>query len=270
MFYNAKSGNIKIENTDMDYISFGKGKKNLVMIPGLGDGLKTVKGSAIIMAIMYKLYAKDYTVYVFSRKNQLEEGYSTKDMARDQKIAMEKLGITKANFFGVSHGGMISQYIAIDYPELVEKLILAVTLSKQNETVQQTVSNWIDMAAKNDYKSLFIDTSEKTYSEKYLRKYRPFYFILGSIGKPNNFNRFIIQAKSCINHNTYNELEKINCPTLIVGGDNDLIVGKNTSEEIAGKIKNSKLIIYKGLGHGTYTEAKDFNHQVIEFLKKEE
>ena len=44
MFYNAANGNIIIGNTDMDYISFGKGDKNLIMIPGLGDGLKTVKG----------------------------------------------------------------------------------------------------------------------------------------------------------------------------------------------------------------------------------
>ena len=67
----------------MDYICFGKGKKNLIMIPGLGDGLKTVKGMAIPFSIMYKKYAEDYRVYVFSRKNKLEEGYSTKDMAKE-------------------------------------------------------------------------------------------------------------------------------------------------------------------------------------------
>ena len=73
MFYNAKNGNIKIENTTMDYISFGNGNKNLVMIAGLGDGLKTVKGLATPFALMYRNYAKDYKVYVFSRKNQLEK-----------------------------------------------------------------------------------------------------------------------------------------------------------------------------------------------------
>ena len=40
MFYNAKNGNIRIDNTDMDYISFGNGQKNLIMVPGLSDGLK--------------------------------------------------------------------------------------------------------------------------------------------------------------------------------------------------------------------------------------
>ena len=44
MFYNAKNNNIKIGQSDIDYICFGKGNKNLIIIPGLGDGLRTVKG----------------------------------------------------------------------------------------------------------------------------------------------------------------------------------------------------------------------------------
>lgn len=65
------------------------------MIPGLGDGIKTVKSSATVFAIMYRASAKDYKVYVFSRKNKLEEGYSTKDRAKDQAEVMKKLGIGK-------------------------------------------------------------------------------------------------------------------------------------------------------------------------------
>jgi pimeloyl-ACP methyl ester carboxylesterase len=130
MFYNAKNGKVKIGNTDMDYISFGKGEKNLIMIPGLGDGLKTVHGSAVTMAVMYRHYAKMYKVYVFSRKNLMEERYTTREMAKDQVSAMEKLGITKADVLGVSQGGMIAQFIAIDYPEFVEKLVLAVGIIK--------------------------------------------------------------------------------------------------------------------------------------------
>ncbi len=72
MFYNAQNGNIIINNTDMEYISFGYGKKTLIIIPGLGDALKTVKGTASAFALMYRIFAKDYKVYVFSRKNELE------------------------------------------------------------------------------------------------------------------------------------------------------------------------------------------------------
>lgn len=267
MFWNAKNGSVRIDDTDMDYITFGKGNAPLVMIPGLGDGLTTVKGMALPMAARYRIYAKDFTVYMFSRKNFLKEGASTRDMAGDLAKAMKILGIKKANVLGVSQGGMIAQYLAVDFPDLAERLILAVTLSKPNKTAQGVLERWIAFAEQKDYKSLFIDTVEKSYSEKYLKKHRIQYPLLTSVGKPEDFGRFLIQAKACLNHNTYSELERISCPTLIIGGKCDKIVGPAASQEMAQKIKNCELMMYDALGHAAYEEAKDFNKLVINFLQ---
>ena len=55
----------------MDYVTFGKGKQPLVIIPGLGDGLQTVKGMAQMLSLAYREFAKIYKVYVFSRINEL-------------------------------------------------------------------------------------------------------------------------------------------------------------------------------------------------------
>lgn len=266
MFYNAREGKVKVGLTDMDYVTFGHGEKPFIIIPGLGDGLKTVKGTKIILAIMYKIFAKDYKVYIFSRKNHIEEGYSTRDMAKDQMIAMENLGLKDAHIMGISQGGMISQFLAIDYPEMVDRLVIGVSLSKQNDIIQKVVKKWITFAENNDYKNLIIDTMEKLYSEDKLKRYRVIYPILTRVGKPKDFNRFIVQANACLNHNSYDELYKIKCPTLIIGGENDKVVGHNPSREMAERINNSKLILYKDLGHGVYEEAKDFNQQVLEFL----
>lgn len=268
MLLNAKNGVVTLGDTEMDYISFGKGEKILIILPGLGDGLTTVKGMALPFAITYREYAANYKVYMFSRKNRLIEGYSTRDMAKDQAVAMEILGISKADIMGISQGGMLAQYLAIDYPNLVNKLILAVTLSKQNETVQRVVKNWIEMAEHKDYKSLIIDTIKNSYSERYQKRHRFLYPLLSRVGKPNDFKRFLIQANSCICHNAYSELDNIECPTLIVGGDCDKIVESNSSVEIADRIRDSQLFMYKGLGHATYEEAKDFNARVLNFLKR--
>ena len=268
LFWEAKNGSIQIGNTDMNYVSFGKGNNVLIMLPGLGDGLTTVKGLAVPMAMTYRMYVKDYKVYVFSRKNKLEKGYSTRDMARDQARAMKKLGIHKAKVLGISQGGMIAQYLAIDYPELIEKLVLAVTLSKQNKFIQSAVRKWILMAEQKKHKNLMIDIAENSYSERYLKKYRLLYPILGKVGKPKDYARFLVQAESCIKHNSYSELDKILCPTLIIGGDSDRIVGGDAARELANKIKICQLVIYNGLGHAVYEEAKDFNDRVLEYFSK--
>ena len=74
------NGKVRISGGEMDYIRFGRGKRNLVILPGLGDGLRTVKGTALPMALMYRLFAKDFTVYAFSRKDMLPQGYTTREI----------------------------------------------------------------------------------------------------------------------------------------------------------------------------------------------
>lgn len=63
--FKARNGCVKLPDMEMDFISFGSGNKNLIMIPGLGDGLKTVKGLALPFAFMYRCFASKYK-YMYS------------------------------------------------------------------------------------------------------------------------------------------------------------------------------------------------------------
>ena len=132
-----KAHNGLINNTD--YIQFGTGHENLVILPGLGDGLRTVKGTALPLAWMYRKFAKDFNVYAFSRRNDLHEGTTTEDMAADLKEVMNALGIEKTHIIGVSMGGMIAQHFAADYPQMVDKLVLTVTCARPNPVIEETV-----------------------------------------------------------------------------------------------------------------------------------
>ena len=77
MLYNAKNGTLNIGGTTMDYIRFGTGERVLIMLLGLGDSLRSMKGTALPMALTYREFARDFTVYAFSRRNALSEGYTT-------------------------------------------------------------------------------------------------------------------------------------------------------------------------------------------------
>ncbi|MDW7739038.1 MAG: alpha/beta hydrolase [Bacillota bacterium] len=260
--------NIEIGKSTMNYVSFGKGSKPLVIIPGLSDGLRTVKGSGLMLWFFYKAYARDFRIWVFSRKNNLEPEYTTRDMAGDQAEAMDKLGLDTAYIMGVSQGGMISQWLAIDHPEKVKKLAIVISLARQNEVIQKVVTNWIDLAEKEKFGELSIDTMEKSFTEKYLKKYRLFLSLIKAIDKPQSKERFLIQANSCLTHNAYEQLSEIKCPTFIIGGGSDQVVGgPEVQEEMAAAIEDSRLKIYPHLGHGAYAEAPDFNEQILNFYK---
>jgi pimeloyl-ACP methyl ester carboxylesterase len=261
-----KNGTVHVEDRSMDYIAFGGGVKNLVMIPGLSDGLKTVKGLAFPFAWMYRQLAKRFRIYSFSRADRMPDGFTTRDMARDVKLAMATLGIEKASVLGVSLGGMIAQHLAADYPEAVDKLILAVTTARQNETIRSCIADWTELARMRDYKGLVIQTSEAAYSEAYLKKFRLTYPFLGIMPQPKSYDRYLVMSQACVTHDAYGVLDCIQAPTLVIGGEQDQIVGAAGSYELAERIPNSQCVMYPQYGHGAFEEAKNFQTVVLNFL----
>lgn len=267
MLYHAKNGVVTVSGGEMDYIRFGAGERILIMLPGLGDGLQTVKGTALPMAVMYREFAEDFTVYAFSRVNELREGYTTRQMARDLAEAMEQLGIGKADIFGVSMGGMIAQHLAIDYPEKVNKLILTVTAARPNPILTESIEEWVTLAEKGDHGAFMDSNLRRIYSESYYRKNKWMIPAVGKLTKPKSYDRFFIQAKACLTHDAFERLGEIKVPTLVVGGEKDLALGGEPSGEIASAISDAKLHIYEQWGHGLYEEATDFNGMILDFLK---
>ena len=262
----AKGGTIPTGNTKMDYIRFGTGPRNLVMLPGLGDGLVTVRGLAIPMAWMYREFLKDFTVHMFSRPRVIPQGSTTRDMARDLKLAMDALGIAKANVFGVSMGGMIAQWLAIDYPQAVEKLVLVVTASKPNPVLLESVQEWIDQATRGDHTALMDSNMRRIYSADYYRKNRWTVPLIGKLSKPRSYDRFLTQAEACLIHDTYALLPRIQSETLVMGGKQDLALTGEASYEIAEQIPNVELKMYPQWGHGLYDEEKTFNPVIRNWL----
>lgn len=265
MLYGAKELKLTANGMQFDYIRFGSGKKPLIMIQGLNT--RGIKGAALSLAYMYRIFAKEYTVYLFDRRPVVYDGITVRDMASDIASAMDALGLKNADVFGTSQGGMIAQYLAIDRPDLVRRLVLAVTLSRNNDTVKQVVGDWIEMAERGDMKRFVLDMAEKMYSETYVKKYRPLMPLLTILQKPKDVKKFVILAKSCLTCDTYDILDKIKCPTLVIGGKQDKVVSGVASEEIAEKL-GCRLHMYENLGHAAYEEAQDFNQMVYDFLSE--
>lgn len=258
LYFNDKS---------MDYVTFGKGKQPLVIIPGLGDGLQTVKGKAHLFSLSYRLLAKRYKIYVFSRINELRQGYTTRDMAADVAEAMETLNLDAAYVMGISQGGMIAQWLAVDFPKKVERLILTVTTAKLNSFGRERITHWLELNQTDSYKELMLDIASHSYTTKSFRKIKYLYRIMGIFGRIKDKQRIDIQSVSCLKHDSLDFLEKINCPTLIIGAEKDDVLGVDGSLELHQHIKDSQLTILPECGHALYEQNKDFQKRVLVFLE---
>ena len=93
------------------------------------------------------------------------------------------------------------------------------------------------------------------------------YPIIGVIGKPKDYSRFLINVDAIIRFDARKTDRTIKCPVLIIGGKEDKIVGPDASYELHDLISGSVLYMYEGLGHAAYEEAQDFNDRAFSFMR---
>ena len=222
---------------------------------------------AQMLALTYREFAKVYKVYVFSRINELPENYTTQNMAADVAEAMEVLNITSAYVIGISQGGMIAQWLAVDFPEKVERLILTVTTAKLNSLGRERINHWLELDQTGTYKELMLDIACHSYTSKSFGKFKYLYRIMGIFGRVKDKQRISIQALSCLKHDSLAVLEKINCPTLIIGAEKDNVLGVEASLELHQLVKDSQLTILQECGHALYEQNKNFQNRVLVFLE---
>ena len=237
-----------------------------MIILGLGDGLQTVKGKTQLFSLSYRLFAKHYKIYVFSRINELRQGYTTRDMAADVAGAMEVLNLTSAYVMGISQGGMIAQWLAVDFPEKVQKLILAVTTAKPSQFARERIEHWQKLSQSGNFRDLMLDIAYHSYTQKSYPKWRFLSDIMGRLGRIKDEKRIAIQSQSCLDHDSLEVIKEIHCPTLVLGALEDDVIGVNGSKELAKGILDCQIVILKHSGHALYEENKSFQEIVCGFL----
>lgn len=259
---------VSTKDVTMDYVVFGSGEKTFVILPGLS--IHSVMGSAEAIAAAYQSFAEEYTVYVFDRAKDLKEGYTVRDMAEDTAKAMEELHLEGADVFGASQGGMMAQYLAIDHPALVHKLILGSTLAKPNETFLQVIDTWISLAEARDEDGLLASFADRVYGKATLEAYRDVLITSNRGITEEEYQRFIILASACKTFDCYDVLSSIQCPVLVLGSEGDQVVTAEGSREIAQAL-NCTLYLYDAqYGHGVYDEALDYKQRCLDFLHSDE
>ena len=197
-------------------------------------------------------------------------------MAEQGISIIKEFGYSKINLLGLSMGGMVAQEIVKLDNQLVNKLILVGTGPRGGKGIKNIIGitfKYIFKAAleKTDPKRFIFynhDKEGKMEAEKVLRrlaerngKY---------LDKATTIPSFLRQLRAIRKwgKEKADNLSFINQPTLIVNGDNDLMVATENSYDIHDRIANSKLVIYPNSGHGSLFQFPEkFSDEVQNFLK---
>ncbi|MBQ0161938.1 MAG: alpha/beta hydrolase [Treponema sp.] len=254
---------VNVNGMTMKYSKFGEGEKNFVIIPGVS--LKSVLPNEHAIMKQYKKIAADHTVYLFDRKESFSDDYNLFQMAEDTALAIKAAGITHADFFGTSQGGMISQLIAINHPDLVDRLILGSTTSRLDDNSKSIFNRWMELAKPEKVRDLIYQFVTDVYSDEFCENYRDALVSMMSDATEEEIRRFKIMSKACFDISTFDDLSKIKCPCLVLGSRKDKLFGPDRQNELARGL-NAKTFFYEGYSHGVYDETKDFIDHLLSFL----
>nr|WP_263314585.1 alpha/beta hydrolase [Mammaliicoccus sp. Marseille-Q6498] len=188
-----------------------------------------------------------------------ETPVSVEEMAEDTFKFINSLGYEQVDILGFSIGGMVAQSLAIHHPDLVRKLILSGTGPAGG--IAPTHPKMEEMM----YKS---EGSQEDAIETFLFLFYPETEKGRELGKQSLSRIFSQKTKDSTlqvrdaqlaalakwlneDFNSYKEqLGQISIPTLVINGDDDIMVPIKNSFMLSEHISDAQLIIYPNAGHG--------------------
>ena len=252
------------------YIKFGTGEKILVILPGIS--VQSVLPMASAVEKQYELFCRDYTVYLFDRREDMPEEYSVYDMANDTAKAIKELSLSDICLFGVSQGGMIAIIIAADHPELVRKLALGSSAAYFSDELIGGINEWLGYAEQGDTVKLYLAFGKRLYSPEYFEKYKQAFRFLAKTVEEKDIKRFIKLVKATESFDARDKMASIKCPVLAIGDTSDMVLGAESTPQIAELQKDNprfEMFMYKDMGHSVFDTAPDYPKRLFEFFGKE-
>jgi pimeloyl-ACP methyl ester carboxylesterase len=212
-----------------------------------------------------------YTIYFIGRKQNVPEDYTFTDMANDYADMIRKEFKKPVIIIGASTGGQIAHYLAADHPDVVQKLIIISAAYRVSERGAEIESRAAEYFKQGKYGKSISATLDLVFSSNITRGIAKLLtrlfgkFFIGDTKYPNDF---LTEVKGDIEMNFKDRLSEIKAPTLILSGELDIEYTPELVRTTAEGIPNSKLIFYKGIGHGLAAKWKLIQKDIIQFIEK--
>jgi pimeloyl-ACP methyl ester carboxylesterase len=204
---------------------------------------------------------KKYSVSISSLRN-----IATVDDAV-QKIINKNT--KKFSVIGFSMGGFIAIKLAIEYPEILDKLVLIGTNARHiSQKRKLLLEKSLTTLNKNNFAKLFYQKNYSSYFSDKDLKNTSYQNTVYSMAKQLGYKTFLNQTNLIVNRpNQLTKLNKIVSKTLIIRGKNDKLSSNIMNDELNKKIKYSMYTEIKNSSHFVMIEKpKIFNKIVSNFL----
>ena len=241
--------------------------------------LNGVMASAGSWSLLWPVFERaGFRIIAHDFKGQLKSSkpdgpYTFDEHCAETKALLEHLGVKKVHLVGTSYGGEIAMKMAILYPELVDTISVIDSVSELDPVCEGFVVGWKVLCDTMDGETFFWGMAPSIYGPDFIENNRA---MLSGRAKAikHNPDRYLEGQK--VLYDTFahdvtmtDQLHKIQCPALILCGEEDILKPPKFSQIIADNIPNAEYVTIPNCGHvAIFEKPKELESAIFGFIMK--
>jgi pimeloyl-ACP methyl ester carboxylesterase len=265
---------VKVGSVNTRYWQTGDSGNTVILLHGGGGYIELWKRNIFELATHHRVYAFD--MVGAGQSDKPDTDYTFDFMAQFTRDFMKALDISKASLIGTSAGGGVALTIALNFPELVDRLILvgSAGLGKEiNFLLRISTFPGLGRLLSSPSKSgVAMLCKQAVYdsnliTDEIVKEFYQMATIPGASEATLNVGRSNFNIWGQFHQSITERLGTIVAPTLIVWGRQDPMVPVTHAQNAAKIIPNARLEIIEECGHWSSIEhPQKFNQLVSGFL----
>jgi 3-oxoadipate enol-lactonase len=190
--------------------------------------------------------------------------YSIELLARDVLAMLDALDFERVHFCGLSMGGMIGMWLALNAPERLKKLVLSNTAAKIG-----TVEGWnarIEAVQKNGMKSVASAILERWFTPAFRQKAPETMATILKMLEETNPEGYVACCAAVRDFDCREKLSAIRTPTLVLAGAHDPATPAADGPFLAQQIPGARYVELNAAHLSNIGAQDQFNHELAAFL----
>jgi 3-oxoadipate enol-lactonase len=256
-----------VNGIELNYRLEGDGAETIVLINGLADDLETWEFQ------VPDFLSAGYRVLRFDNRgvgaSSAPAGpYSSAMLAADAKALVDSLGVRDFHLMGVSMGGMIAQEYALRYQGDLRSVTLGCTYAAPGPFCSRMFAMWAELAPVLGVPFVMRDVTLWAFTvpffEQRSAELAEFETAMRYMAQP--VHAYLAQLAVIQEHDTTSRLGQIAVPTLVLAGEEDILIPVSLSRRIHEGIGGSEWASTKG-GHACcWEQPTQFNRTFLDFV----
>jgi len=246
------------DGTQLYFETMGRGDP-LLLISGQGNDHRGWNQIRRDFAAQHEVVVYDHRGTGASDKPE-SPAYSTRSLAADCIAILDHLHFQRAHVYGVSMGGRICQWLAIEHAHRIGTLIMGCTTPGNAHGVRRPAH--VDALMKSGDPARMLDL---LVSPQWAKANQPFLVELAAAAIRHPVPPYAkkLHYRASETHNTWDLLPTITAPTLLLHGSEDEVNLSANSHLLAARIPGAKLHIFPGARHGYFWEHRELASRVV-------